>query len=229
MKRSEQVSLRNLFLGLQAQMIATLTTNRKAIAHPGTKGDAAEVHWLKMLEDYLPARYCATKAFVLDSNGDLSEQIDIVIYDRQYSPFLFNQDNVRYVPAESVYAIFEVKQTLNLANLRYSAEKARSVRRLYRTSAVIPHAGGKYEPKPPPRILAGILCLENEWTSSLEKHFRGELGTFGPEGIIDLGCVLKGAALNTRSITMGFRVFHQIQTSSFSFSPCLSVCRPAEP
>jgi hypothetical protein len=146
MKRSKHVSLRNLFLDLQAQMIATLTTNRKAITHPSTKGDAAEVHWLKMLEDYLPARYWATKAFVLDSNGDLSQQIDIVIYDRQYSPFLFNQDQVRYVPAESVYAIFEVKQTLNLANLRYAAEKAQSVRRLYRTSAVIPHAGGKYEP-----------------------------------------------------------------------------------
>ena len=81
MRRSKHVSLRSLFLGLQEQMIATHTTNHRAIAHPGTKGDAAEVHWLKMLQDYLPARYCATRAFVLDSNGNLSQQIDIVIYD----------------------------------------------------------------------------------------------------------------------------------------------------
>jgi hypothetical protein len=111
---------------------------------------------------------------------------------------LFNQNNTRYVPAESVYAVFEVKQSLNLTHLRYAAEKARSVRRLYRTSAVIPHAGGKYEPKQPPRILAGILCLENEWKSSLEEHFRAELKKFGPEGLIDLGCVLKGGSFEYR-------------------------------
>jgi hypothetical protein len=33
----------------------------------------------------------------------LREQVDIVIYDRQYSPFLFNQNGAKCVAAESVY------------------------------------------------------------------------------------------------------------------------------
>ena len=47
--------------------------------------------------------------FLVDANGSISEQIDIVVFDRQYSPFLFNQDGCKYMPAESVYAVFEVK------------------------------------------------------------------------------------------------------------------------
>jgi hypothetical protein len=114
--KPSKISLRNTFLHLQHQMIARHTTNRKVLQHPGTKGEAAEVHWVKMLADYLPERYCAAKAFVLDCKGSLSDQIDVVIYDRQYSPFLFNQDGAKYVPAESVYAVFEVKQDLTLAS-----------------------------------------------------------------------------------------------------------------
>ena len=84
-------------------MIGTLTANRGVIPHPGTKGAAAELHWLEMLNAYLPKRYQAESAFVLDHQGGLSEQIDIVIYDRQYSPLLFKEGPATYVPAESVY------------------------------------------------------------------------------------------------------------------------------
>lgn len=36
-----------------------------------------------MLSTYLSKRYCADKAFVIDSIGNISDEIDIVIYDRQ--------------------------------------------------------------------------------------------------------------------------------------------------
>ena len=98
---SKKVDLHKIFMGLQEQMIAALSTNREAIRHPTAKGTATELQWLKMLVNYLPKRYCADNAFVLDSDGNLSEQIDIVVYDRQYSPFLFNQDGTKYVPAEN--------------------------------------------------------------------------------------------------------------------------------
>lgn len=110
---SDTINLHNLFLGLQDQMTSRLLTNREHITHPGTKGDASELCWLEMLKNYLPQRYRAEKAFVLDSEGKLSDQIDIVIFDRQYSPFLFNQDDALYVPAESVYATIEVKQDID--------------------------------------------------------------------------------------------------------------------
>src|SRR5215469_2344855 len=95
-----RLNLRNIFLRLQQQMIATLQAEREIIQHSGTKGASTELRWLKMMQSYLPRRYCVDRAFVLDCDGSLSEQIDTVIYDRQYSPFLFNQDEAKYVPAE---------------------------------------------------------------------------------------------------------------------------------
>lgn len=187
----KKVDLRDIFLGLQDQMVARLSTNREVIPHSGTKGDATELHWLEVLTDYLPKRYCADKAFVLDCEGRLSEQMDVVIYDRQYSPFLFNQDNAKYVPAESVYAAFEVKQKLNAAHIRYAGEKAASVRRLRRTSAPIPHAGGTFAPKDPPRILAGILSLDSEWSPPFGVPFHQAVEELGSEEQIDLGCALR--------------------------------------
>lgn len=83
------------------------------------------------------------KAFVVDSEGHFSEQIDIVVYDRQYSPFIFTFNDQLFIPAESVYAVFEAKQELSADIIRYAQNKATSVRRLKRTSLPIPHAGGR--------------------------------------------------------------------------------------
>jgi hypothetical protein len=191
---ASSVNLRDLFLDLQSEMIASLTTNRKHILHPGTKGDSSELKWLKLFEDYLPERYKVAKAFVLDCKGNLSEQIDIVIYDRQYSPFLFNKDGAKYVPAESVYAVFEVKQDIDAPNVTYAAQKAASVRKLHRTSAAIYHAGGKYGPKKPPSILAGILCLDCSWKASFAKSVTDALKKLDKAGRLDLASTLKAGS-----------------------------------
>jgi len=126
-------------------MRAKLSLNKKILTHPVSKGNASELEWLSMLSSYLPTRYKVEKAFVIDSEGKVSDQIDIVIFDRHYSPFLLRQNGATYVPAESVYAVIEVKPTLNPASIRYTADKAASVRRLKRTSAPIVHAGGKID------------------------------------------------------------------------------------
>src|SRR4030066_1143619 len=96
---SGKIDLRQVFIKLQEQMISRLCTNGVAICHPTTKGDASELNWIEVLGKYLPQRYQVDKAFVLDCEGTLSEQIDVVVYVRTYSPFLFNQDNAIYIPS----------------------------------------------------------------------------------------------------------------------------------
>jgi hypothetical protein len=193
---STKTDLRKIFLGLQDQLNASLTANRGIIDHPAAKGEASELQWLTMLRNHLPDRYQADKAFVLDYTGSISNQIDVVIYDRQYSPLLFNQNNTKYVPAESVYAVLEIRQELNAANITYAGEKAASVRMLQRTSAPIPYAAGSYEPKPPPPIISGILTLSSEWKPHLGKSFRKAVTTLPKEGRLDLGCALHCGAFD---------------------------------
>ncbi|MEE9239180.1 MAG: DUF6602 domain-containing protein [Thermodesulfobacteriota bacterium] len=186
-----KIELREIFLNLQSQMVAKLSTDRKVILHPGSKGDAAEINWIKVLGDYLPERYKVDKAFVLDSDGNLSEQIDIVIYDRQYSPFLFSQDEAKYIPAESVYAVFEVKQSINKDHINYAGQKIKSVRHLKRTSTEIPHAGGKYEPKPLHEIIGGILTLDSDWTLPIKDNLKNCLLKLSELENINIGCILR--------------------------------------
>jgi hypothetical protein len=184
------IDLQQLFLGLQKELSVKLEVNRENIPHPGTKGDASELNWLGMLRNYLPARYQVEKAFVLDSDGNLSDQIDVVVFDRQYCPLLFNQDGAIYIPAESVYAVFEAKQTFSKAMMDYAGRKAASVRKLRRTSVAIPHAGGIYSPKPHFRILAGILALDSDWSPGLSTSLLTTLYAQPQDSQLDLGCSL---------------------------------------
>jgi hypothetical protein len=182
-------SLSRVLESLHRDIENRLAIARDTIGHPGDKGDASEAIWISILQSYLPLRYRAEKAHVVDSNGVFSDQIDIVIFDRQYSPFIFRYESNTVVPAESVYAVFEAKQTANAAHVAYAQNKVASVRKLHRTSLPIPHAGGVYPSKPPVPILGGLLTFESEWTpplgSSLDKALTADLGL----GRLDIGCL----------------------------------------
>ena len=155
--------LNSVFKAISEPLKAVLSTSSAGISHPSAKGEASEFQWLQWLRTYLPRRYEVDKGFVIDSDGNVSEQQDIIIYDRQYSPYLLNKDGMICVPAESVYAVLEVKQSLSRAHIKYSGQKIESVRCLKRTSVQIAYAGGMYEAKPPQRIIGGLVCLNSVW------------------------------------------------------------------
>lgn len=181
-------SLSQILAGLHDDVEQRLATARVSFGHPGTKGDASEHVWLELLQTYLPRRYRAEKAHVVDSKGNLSEQIDVLVFDRQYSPFIFNYEGQTIVPAESVYAAFETKQAINAAHVDYAQKKVASVRRLHRTSLPIPHAGGTYDPKPPAHILGGILTLDSDWNPPLGEPLAAAVSKT-PDNRLDLSCV----------------------------------------
>jgi hypothetical protein len=184
------VNLRDLFLALQDELGAALRADR-IFAHPTPKGETSELDWVTMLAKHLPARYQASRAFVVDADGRSSEQIDLVIYDRQYCPFFFTRHGHHYIPAESVYAVFEIKQTLHREHIRQAGAKAASVRQLRRTSAPIPYAAGTYQPRPLFEIVAGILALDSDWSPALGEPLAAALGDLPTEGRLQLGCCLQ--------------------------------------
>ena len=103
-------SLEKILANLHNDIERRLAAARESFGHATTKGDASEHVWLELLQNYLPKRYQAERAHVVDSNGVFSHQIDVVIFDRQYSPFIFDFEGQKIVAAESVYAVFEAKQ-----------------------------------------------------------------------------------------------------------------------
>jgi hypothetical protein len=183
-------SLQQLLEDLHKDIESKLSIVRGSIGHATSKGDASESVWLTMLNTYLPRRYKALKAHVVDSEDTFSDQIDIVICDRQYTPFIFSFEDTFVVPAEGVYAIFEAKQTIDAGFLEYAQNKVESVRKLVRTSLPIPHAGGVYPAKPVGHILGGIVSFQSEWKSPpLGETLIKRLTTEKSHRQLDLGCV----------------------------------------
>lgn len=192
---SNKIKIGDLFSGLQNQMVAQLNTNREFILHPGSKGDSLENVWIEWLRKYLPNRYCVDKAIIIDSNGSLSHQIDLVIYDQQYTPFVFTQNGIHYIPAEGVYAIFEVKPDLqgNVGEdnfFEYAGKKIESVRSLKRTSVKIINAGVEVPARPLTKIIGGILSSTNSYTHSNNKTIENHLKKLKNLQTIEMGCAV---------------------------------------
>lgn len=155
------------------------------ISHPTEKGDASEQVWLEALKTYLPSRYDVRKGFAIDSSSNYSNQIDIIIHDRFYTPFLLKVGGFHIVPIESVYAVFEVKQTLNAENIKYAIQKTRSVRllqRKYKQTKEVPDQISKH-------IIAGILTTKSGYSGGLDGKSVKHMDKAGEDERLDYICV----------------------------------------
>ncbi|GLQ99056.1 DUF6602 domain-containing protein [Dyella mobilis] len=194
--KSDTDWMRSAFVDVQAELALKLKRAFQSIEHAGTKGAVNEDHWIEILRAYLPRRYEVSSGIVIDSQGGHSDQIDIVVFDHQYTPTLLDQQKHRYIPAEAVYAVLESKPHFDKDYLVYAGQKAASVRKLHRTSVAISHAGGTYPPKPHASIVSGIVAARSSWADGLGGTFHKNLPADALE-LLDCGCALEHGAFDT--------------------------------
>lgn len=194
-RKQGKPSLRTAFHDVQRVLETQLSLSTGSISHRGVMGAVNEDHWIDVFRAYIPRRYAVDSGIIIDSRGGISGQIDIVIYDPQYTPTLLTQQEHRYIPAEAVYAVFEAKPSINKDYLEYAGDKAASVRQLHRTSVEIHHAGGTYPAKPLFPIIAGIVAAHSEWTDGFGKSFVKNLPILG-DNRLDCGCALADGAFD---------------------------------
>jgi hypothetical protein len=153
-----------------------------AFEHGSSQGTATEQQWLALLGAYLPKRYKAASAFIVNAEGRRSQQIDVAIYDDLHVPPLFPHAAGVHVPIEAVYAVFEVKPIATRQWLRDAGEKVASVRAL-RTR------GTKRQ------VLGGLLTTYSRWTPDRFAESLGQaLQSLPTAQRIDLGCALEHAS-----------------------------------
>lgn len=187
--------LREALAAEQEVLRVKLKLSSKSITHNGVLGGVNELHFLDVLRKYLPNRYAVAQGIVVDCNGSTSDQIDIIIFDPQYTPTLLDQQSHRFIPAEAVYGVFEVKPTISKQYLEYAADKAASVRKLERTSIPIRHAGGEYPPKALFQIVAGIVTADSEWVDGCcSSSFKNVISSLQGDRILDCGISLSDRA-----------------------------------
>ena len=78
--------------------------------HHLTAGTHREEIWVDFFRRIVPKKFnIARSVFIIDSQGSVSNEVDIAIYDEQYTPYVFNYGHIKFIPVEAVAAVVQCK------------------------------------------------------------------------------------------------------------------------
>ncbi len=98
------------FSRLQSSLAAQIERIRAGSKHSTIKGASIEVVLRRVLGEYLPGHFSVRPGQLANSGGELSPQLDIMVYDGNAFPRLaVNEDSSVIVCCESVVAVVECK------------------------------------------------------------------------------------------------------------------------
>jgi len=128
------MNLPEIFDEVAERMRLDLRMPRKAIEHHGLKGEAFENTFREFLRQYIPSSLDVSTGFLVDSTGEISKQLDVIISDAAKTPIFYYSGKIRVIPVECAYAVIEVKANLNSCELNKCFENMKSVRSLKKTA-----------------------------------------------------------------------------------------------
>lgn len=104
----------NYFEFVSRELLSKLEQVKQYITrHNQTIGILTEEILREFLRNHLPKIVSIEQGFILNSDGAISKQCDILIYDSQaFAPF-YRVNDIVVIPSEAVIAIIEVKTTIS--------------------------------------------------------------------------------------------------------------------
>lgn len=124
------MEIQEIFESVSDEMQSKFLKAKSALDHSGLKGESNEAIVRTFLRQYLPASLEISTGTIVDSDGNSSRQIDIIIHDSSQTPIFYQSRDIKVVPIECVYAVIEVKANLVKAELEKSFHNMRSVKQL---------------------------------------------------------------------------------------------------
>ncbi|MFC4495805.1 DUF6602 domain-containing protein [Streptomyces ovatisporus] len=116
--------------GVARRLQEEVNTFNRLIGHSGEQGKENELSLVRLMENLLPSAIGTGSGMIIDSTGNYSRQMDIIIYDAANQPTIMAQTNQTIFPIESVLLAIEVKTTLTEDELEDCIEKSESIKRL---------------------------------------------------------------------------------------------------
>jgi len=105
----------------------------ESMSHSGESGRAREETIRRFIRRFIPDTFAVDTGFVIDVHGNVSRQIDIVVYRSDYAPVL-EVGGVKHFFVESVAAVLENKAQVGSRDALVTAlENIKSVKMLDRT------------------------------------------------------------------------------------------------
>ncbi|MFU0791767.1 MAG: DUF6602 domain-containing protein [Virgibacillus proomii] len=67
---------------------------------------SAEEIWQPVFKRIVPTKYnVEKKVYIIDSHKEVSQKVNLAIYDEQYTPYIFNYGTIKYIPIEAVAGV----------------------------------------------------------------------------------------------------------------------------
>lgn len=93
-------------------------------SHGTTIGGFREDIWRGMFEQIVPRKFVIEQSvFIIDSEGRVSNEVDLAIFDETYTPYIFRYGRLKFLPIEAVAVVIECKSiSLDQDKLKIWAE-----------------------------------------------------------------------------------------------------------
>lgn len=83
---------------------------KMTIEHDGLMGNFREEMWLNFFRRIIPKKYTLSQGvMIIDSHGKISNEVDIAVYDEQYTPYVMQYGSLKYIPIEAVVIVIQCK------------------------------------------------------------------------------------------------------------------------
>ncbi len=106
--------------------------------HHGKLGEAREILLQRFLSNYLPKRFGVGSGFALLTEGNVSTEQDVIIYDNFNSPVFFSEYRSAVFPPSTIQCLIEVKSSLNKTVIEETIQKTKIVKQEMRKVPSLP-------------------------------------------------------------------------------------------
>ncbi|MFV2045394.1 MAG: DUF6602 domain-containing protein [Anaerolineales bacterium] len=173
------MDVNQIFDGIGQKMLNEFDHISSQLPQAAAVGADREDALSKFLAEFLPTKFAVSRGFVMDHEGTVSSECDIVVYDPASCPLLYVEERNRVFPCEAVAATIEVKSRLSSANLEDAMGKIRRIKSMRRQAGP----------------LAGVIfAYRSQWSkdpiTSLADRIQVLHTGVDPSQFMDLVCVL---------------------------------------
>ncbi|MFD0586458.1 DUF6602 domain-containing protein [Paenibacillus sp. GCM10027627] len=98
----------NNYKGLAGSLANQLTLETPN--HHLTTGSFREEVWYSLFLQIVPRKFHIEQGiFIIDSNGHISDEVDLAIFDQSYTPYIFKFGKIKFIPIEAVAVAVQCK------------------------------------------------------------------------------------------------------------------------
>lgn len=160
-------NIKENYKNLEKTIVSQL--NLEVDNHYLTAGYNREKIWFDFFRQVIPMKFAIKQGvFLIDSYGEVSKEVDIAVFDEQYTPYIFNYGSIHFIPIEAVAIVIQCKsRTVDNTNIEDWHE---SVSKLKTKEGGIARMASFIASSPVPTQkstspISILCCLENEGRS----------------------------------------------------------------